>query len=216
MSVRIPHTAAQLRRMLNLAQMVQSHALSFFYLSSPDCCWAWSPTRQAQHLWRGGRQARAGPRRRRAAPLRPAHHRVAGRQAHPSRMGCSRRRHRAAVGRQARRDSGHASRGLRQRDLGAGNAYKQIADTFKPEIEVFANFPSNYMSLINEDESIEFTDGALRLIDPRARSSRTASPRAGTPRSSAKPSSPTATPSSPTTSRSAIPRAAIAWARWRG
>ena len=36
MSVRIPHTAAQLRRMLNLAQMVQSHALSFFHLSSPD------------------------------------------------------------------------------------------------------------------------------------------------------------------------------------
>ena len=33
------------------------------------------------------------------------------------------------------------------------------------EIEVFANFPSNYMGLINEDESIEFTDGALRLID---------------------------------------------------
>src|SRR6202451_3914987 len=36
MSVRIPHTAAQLRRVLNLAQMVQSHALSFFHLSSPD------------------------------------------------------------------------------------------------------------------------------------------------------------------------------------
>ena len=36
MSVRIPYTAAQLRRMLNLAQMVQSHALSFFHLSSPD------------------------------------------------------------------------------------------------------------------------------------------------------------------------------------
>src|ERR1700745_339769 len=36
MSVRIPHTAAQLRRMLNLAQMIQSHALSFFYLSAPD------------------------------------------------------------------------------------------------------------------------------------------------------------------------------------
>jgi NAD-reducing hydrogenase large subunit len=36
MSVRIPHTAAQLRRTLNLAQMVQSHALSFFHLSSPD------------------------------------------------------------------------------------------------------------------------------------------------------------------------------------
>jgi NAD-reducing hydrogenase large subunit len=44
-------------------------------------------------------------------------------------------------------------------------AYKQIADTFKPEIEVFANFPSMYLGLINEDESVEFTDGALRLID---------------------------------------------------
>ncbi len=44
-------------------------------------------------------------------------------------------------------------------------AYKAIAGTFKAEIEVFANFPSNYMSLVNEDDSIEFTDGALRLID---------------------------------------------------
>ena len=38
---------------------------------------------------------------------------------------------------------------------------------FKPEIEVFANFPTNYLGLINEDESIEFTDGTLRLIDPK-------------------------------------------------
>src|SRR5208337_4009049 len=36
MAVRIPHTAAQLRRLLNMAQLVQSHALSFFHLSSPD------------------------------------------------------------------------------------------------------------------------------------------------------------------------------------
>ena len=53
-------------------------------------------------------------------------------------------------------------------------AYKQIADKFKAEIEVFANFPSNYMSLINEDESFEFTDGALRLIDAKGKTSRTA------------------------------------------
>src|SRR5580692_7329930 len=36
MAVRIPENAARLRRILNLAQMVQSHALSFFHLSSPD------------------------------------------------------------------------------------------------------------------------------------------------------------------------------------
>ncbi|MBZ0285516.1 MAG: Ni/Fe hydrogenase subunit alpha [Anaerolineae bacterium] len=36
LAVRIPPTGANLRRILNLAQIIQSHALSFFYLSSPD------------------------------------------------------------------------------------------------------------------------------------------------------------------------------------
>ncbi|MEZ4680597.1 MAG: Ni/Fe hydrogenase subunit alpha [Caldilineaceae bacterium] len=36
LSVRIPPTAEKLRRMLNWAQIVQSHALSFFHLSGPD------------------------------------------------------------------------------------------------------------------------------------------------------------------------------------
>ena len=55
MSVRIPHTAAQLRRMLNLAQMVQSHALSFFHLSSPDLLLGMdSDPATRQHSGRGG------------------------------------------------------------------------------------------------------------------------------------------------------------------
>src|SRR5437764_12449075 len=36
LAVRIPETAVQLRQVLNLAQILQSHALRFFYLSSPD------------------------------------------------------------------------------------------------------------------------------------------------------------------------------------
>src|SRR5664279_3547893 len=36
LDVRVPPTAVKLRRILNLAQFLQSHALSFFYLSSPD------------------------------------------------------------------------------------------------------------------------------------------------------------------------------------
>src|SRR6187401_3177505 len=36
LAVQIPRTAANLRRIINLAQLVQSHALSFFYLSAPD------------------------------------------------------------------------------------------------------------------------------------------------------------------------------------
>src|SRR4051794_35682378 len=36
LAVRIPPNAARLRQILNLAQLIQSHALSFFYLASPD------------------------------------------------------------------------------------------------------------------------------------------------------------------------------------
>src|SRR4051812_25639024 len=35
-AVRIPPAAEKLRRLMNLGQMVQSHALSFFHLSGPD------------------------------------------------------------------------------------------------------------------------------------------------------------------------------------
>ena len=36
MAVRIPSAGEKLRRIMNLAQIVQSHALSFFYLCAPD------------------------------------------------------------------------------------------------------------------------------------------------------------------------------------
>src|SRR5918912_2786275 len=36
LAVAIPPAAIKLRRLMNLAQIVQSHALSFFHLSSPD------------------------------------------------------------------------------------------------------------------------------------------------------------------------------------
>ena len=36
LAVDVPPTAVKLRRIMNLAQIAQSHALSFFYLSSPD------------------------------------------------------------------------------------------------------------------------------------------------------------------------------------
>ena len=36
LAMKVPPSAGKLRRMLNLAQLIQSHALSFFYLSAPD------------------------------------------------------------------------------------------------------------------------------------------------------------------------------------
>jgi NAD-reducing hydrogenase large subunit len=41
LTVRIPATAEKLRRLMNLGQIIQSHALSFFYLSAPDFLLGW-------------------------------------------------------------------------------------------------------------------------------------------------------------------------------
>ncbi|HEX4758219.1 MAG TPA: Ni/Fe hydrogenase subunit alpha [Terracidiphilus sp.] len=167
MSVRIPHTAAQLRRMLNLAQMVQSHALSFFHLSSPDLLLGMESDPVKRNIF-GVAAARpdlglAGIGLRRFGQhiiellgTKRIHTGwvVPGGVTEPLSM-----EHRDEILSMLPEAYANLEKAL--------NAYKQIADTFKPEIEVFANFPTNYLGLINEDESIEFSDGTLRLIDPK-------------------------------------------------
>ena len=165
MSVRIPHTAAQLRRILNLAQMVQSHALSFFYLASPDLLLGMESDPAARNVF-GVVAAKPELGRAGVALRRFGQHIIellANKRIHPGWVVPGGVTEPLAA---AKRDEILAMLPEAYANIGlALAAYKQIASTFKPEIEVFANFPSLYMSLINEDESIEFTDGALRMID---------------------------------------------------
>jgi len=169
MAVRIPHTAAQLRRMLNLAQMVQSHALSFFYLASPDLLLGMESDPKARNVLgvvaTKPELGRAG-----IALRRFGQHIIellGNKRIHPGWVVPGGVTEPLAP---AKRDEILAMLPEAYANIAlALAAYKQIADSFAPEIEVFANFPSNYMSLINEDESIEFTDGALRMIDPQGK-----------------------------------------------
>jgi NAD-reducing hydrogenase large subunit len=166
MSVRIPHTAAQLRRMLNLAQMVQSHALSFFYLASPDLLLGMESDPKVRNVF--GLAAAKPELGRAGVGLRRFGQSIiellGDKRIHPGwvipggvtePLSTEKRDKILAMIPEANANIALALK-----------AYKKIADTFKAEIAVFANFSSNYMSLINEDESIEFTDGALRLIGP--------------------------------------------------
>jgi len=165
MAIRIPHTAAQLRRMLNLAQMVQSHALSFFHLASPDLLLGMESDPRTRNIF-GVAAARPELGRAGIGLRRFGQHIIellGNKRIHPGWVIPGGVTEPLSP---AKRDEILASLPEAYANIAlAIAAYKQIADTFKPEIAVFANFPSNYMSLINEDESIEFTDGALRLID---------------------------------------------------
>ncbi len=167
MAVRIPHTAAQLRRMLNLAQMVQSHALSFFYLSSPDLLLGMESDPVQRNIL-GVAAARPELGRAGVGLRRFGQHIIellGSKRIHPGwvvpggvtePLSSPKRDEILAM-------IPEAYKNLRL----AIDTYKQIASSFKAEIDVFANFPTNYLGLVNDDESIEFTDGALRLIDPR-------------------------------------------------
>jgi len=167
MSVRIPHTAAQLRRALNLAQMVQSHALSFFHLSSPDLLLGMESDPAKRHIF-GVAAARPEIGLAGIGLRRFGQHMIellGNKRIHPGWVVPGGVTEPLAP---AKRDEILAMLPEAYANLGlALTAYKQIAGTFQQEISVFANFPSNYLGLINEDESIEFTDGTLRLIDPK-------------------------------------------------
>src|SRR5579871_1539593 len=167
MSVSIPYTAAQLRSMLNLAQMVQSHALSFFHLSSPDLLLGMDSDPKTRHIFG---VAAARPELGRAGiALRRFGQRIiellGNKRIHPGWVVPGGVTEPLSA---AKRDEilSMLPEAFHNIQLALA-AYKQVADTFKPEAGVFANFPTNFMSLVNEDDSIEFTAGALRLIDPR-------------------------------------------------
>jgi NAD-reducing hydrogenase large subunit len=167
MSVRIPYTAAQLRRMLNLAQMVQSHALSFFYLSSPDLLLGMESDPKMRNIF-GVVGAKPELGRAGIGLRRFGQHIIellGNKRIHPGWVVPGGVTEPLAP---AKRDEILAMIPEAYANIAlALTAYKQIADTFKSEIEVYANFPSNYMSLVNEDDSIEFTVGALRMIDAK-------------------------------------------------
>ncbi len=80
-----PPTGADLRRLINLGQIVQSNALSFFHLSSPDLLFGFDADPSMRHIVAVAQEnPQLAHGRHRPAQVGPADHRAAGRQAHPS------------------------------------------------------------------------------------------------------------------------------------
>ncbi len=165
MAVEIPYAAAQLRRVANLAQTIQSHALSFFYLSSPDLLLGMDADPAVRNLF-GVAKAKPELAMGGVALRRFGQHIIellASKRIHPGWI--------IPGGITEPLDPAKRDQILAMIPEAYANVqmalawYKTIAGNFKDEIENFANFPTMFMGLVNEDDSIEFSDGALRLID---------------------------------------------------
>lgn len=170
LAVDIPPTADKLRRLVNLAQIVQSHALSFFHLSSPDLVLGLESDPAKRNLF--GLIAAEPDYARGGIRLRQFGQRViellAGRKIHPSW---------AVPGGVSNKLSSEARAEILERlpeattiALGAIERFKKILDSHPTEVDVFGRFPTLFMGLVGRDGSWEHYEGDLRVTDSQGHS----------------------------------------------
>jgi NAD-reducing hydrogenase large subunit len=165
MAVRVPPAGDRLRRILHLAQTVQSHALSFFHLSSPDLLLGMDAAPERRNIF--GVLAEQPELAAGGIALRKfgqqAIEWLAGDRVHP---------HGIVPGgvqeplTAERRDALLAgipgSLDFVQRSL---DLCESIRERFPDEVASFANFPSLYMGTVGPRGELELYDGRLRFVD---------------------------------------------------
>ncbi|MBK8905362.1 MAG: Ni/Fe hydrogenase subunit alpha [Anaerolineaceae bacterium] len=165
LAVQIPETAANLRRIMNLAQIIQSHALSFFHLSSPDFVMGFDADPVERNIF--GVMQKHPDLAKDGIALRKFGQSIiellGGKRIHPAWV-----------------VPGGVSAPLTQEDHNAIMAlvpdalariqrtldwYKDVFGTFNDEIRSFANFPTLFMGLVDANGELSLYDGKLRIVD---------------------------------------------------
>lgn len=165
LSVRIPPTAEKLRRVMNWAQIVQSHALSFFHLSGPDLLLGMESDPAKRNLIglieKHPDLARAGIRLRQFG--QDTIRLMGGKSVHPAWTVAGGVREPLSV---KQRDT--ILRGLPEAFDTVRQAlrlYKdQMLSQHTTEIPVYGLFPSLFMGLVTPKGGLEHYDGLLRVM----------------------------------------------------
>ena len=165
MAVNIPPAADKLRRLMNLGQIIQSHALSFFHLSAPDFLLGWETAPAKRNVFglmaANADLARAGIRLRQFGQEIVAV--LGGQKIHPSW---------AVPGgvRSPLTEEGRARLLVWLPEAYATtktafDLWKKVLEKHRKEVEIFGNFPSLFMGLVEPDGTWEHHGGKLRFTD---------------------------------------------------
>jgi NAD-reducing hydrogenase large subunit len=165
LAVTVPRTARNLRRIMNLAQIAQSHALSFFHLSSPDLVLGMDAPPAQRHLFGVAQQAPQLARD--GIALRKFGQQIiellGGKRIHPAWI-----------------VPGGVSHPLSPEDretilamipdalLRARRTldwYKTAFGQFDAEMRTFANFPSLFMGMVNPEGLLSMYAGRIRIVN---------------------------------------------------
>lgn len=167
MAVGVPPAAEKLRRLMNLGQFIQSHALSFFHLSAPDFLLGWDTPPDRRNLFgllaTNPDLARAGIRLRQFG--QEIIEVLGGKKIHPAwAVPGGVRTPLTAEGRERIRSW------LPEAFATTTSALELFKKTLKRhgrETQIFGNFPSLFMALVAPDGSWEHHGGKLRFTDSR-------------------------------------------------
>ncbi|NWF70538.1 MAG: Ni/Fe hydrogenase subunit alpha [Chloroflexi bacterium] len=165
MAVRVPRTGTNLRRLMNLAQIAQSHALSFFYLSAPDLLLGMDAPPIKRNLFgiaeANPQMARDGVRIRSIG--QQIIEMLGGKRIHPAWV--------VPGGVNEPLTAEKRDKMLAMMPEGLELAlrwldwFKGIHEQFHEEIATFASFPTMFMGLVDKQGNLEMYDGYLRFVD---------------------------------------------------
>jgi NAD-reducing hydrogenase large subunit len=165
LAVSIPPVATKLRRVMNLAQIAQSHALSFFYLSSPDLLLGMDAEPEKRSIFgvmeANPQLARDGVRLRQIG--QQIIEMLGGKRIHPAWVvpgGVSEPL--SAETRDQILEMMPEALKVAGRSL---DWFTSVLHQYREEILTFANFPTLFMGLIGERGELDFYDGTLRIGD---------------------------------------------------
>ena len=163
MAVRIPPVARKLRELIHFAQIVQSHALSFFYLSAPDFLLGMDSdpaSRNVLGVIAGHPElAREGIELRKFGLLIVEG--LAQERVHPSWIvpgGVATPL--SSVVRDRILSELPAAKGIAERTL---QFFKGALDRYKEEIEFFGSFPTMHAGMVDVKGNLQMYDGGLRF-----------------------------------------------------
>ncbi|MEX1279139.1 MAG: Ni/Fe hydrogenase subunit alpha [Acidimicrobiia bacterium] len=165
MGVTIPPAAERLRRIANLGQIIQSHALSFFHLSAPDLLLGMDADPAIRNVF--GLMSAEPELARRGIRLRSFGQSVieaiAGRKVHAPGIvpgGVA-----SPMSEATRDDLTERLAEARSTAEDALELFISIIDRFEREVDAFGSFPSLHLGLANEDGTWEHYDGHLKVVD---------------------------------------------------
>ncbi len=165
LAVRIPEPAIKLRRLLNLAQIVQSHALSFFHLSAPDLLLGMDTDPRKRNIFglieTNPQIAKDGIRLRKIGQT--IIELLAGKRIHPSWVvpgGVS-----EPLTVEKRDQILSMLPEAKEIALRTLQWFKRSLEDFRDEIRTFANFPSLFLGLVTPEGKWECYHGRVRVVD---------------------------------------------------